>query len=74
MAILKPLLLHFLLMLIIFLLILLRFPELFFFLRKGSELEITNFPSLQCHIKIRQNPPTDFPVEAYERSDRHGHP
>ena len=73
MATLKPLLLHFLLLLIIFLLILLLFPELLFF-RKESELEITNFRSLQGLTKIRQNLPTDFPVKAYELSDSHEHP
>jgi len=73
MAALKPLL-HFPLLLIIFLLILLLFPELLFFLRKESELEITNFRSLQGLTKIRQNPPTDFPVEAYELSESHEHP
>ena len=42
-----------------------------FFLRG---LEITNFRRLQGRIKIRQNPPTDSPVEACDRSDRHDHP
>ena len=39
----------------------------------GNEngLEITNFRSLQSRIKIRQNPPTVCPVEAYEGSDSH---